>query len=92
MLYPLDPKGTCSTQPRVSVNNVNLQRIHIHESLLYPVTLRCNVSNPCTNINFKEVKTDGWRIGEKITGNVCEFASGSSVDTYPVMSCLDNSI
>ena len=56
------------------------------------MTLRCNVSNPCTNINFKEVKTDGWRIGEKITGNVCEFASGSSVDTYPVMSCLDNSI
>lgn len=48
MIYPFDPKGTCSTQPRVTLKNITLEDVTIHKSLLYPVTIRCNVTNPCT--------------------------------------------
>lgn len=47
MLYPFDKKGTCTTQPRVTLRNITLENIDIKNSLLYPVTIRCNVSNPC---------------------------------------------
>lgn len=71
MLYPFDKHGTCTTQPRVTLRNITLDDISIHESLLYPVTIRCNVTNPCKDINFINVKTDGWRIGQKKNGYVC---------------------
>jgi hypothetical protein len=48
MLYPFDRKGTCETQPRVTLKNITLEDVKIHNSLLYPVTIRCNVTNPCT--------------------------------------------
>ena len=66
MLYPFDKKGTCGTQPRVTLKNITLENIKIHKSLLYPVTIRCNVSNPCTEINFLNVQVDEWQIGQKI--------------------------
>lgn len=47
MLYPFDKKGTCTTQPLVTLRNITLENIKITKSLLYPVTIRCNVSNPC---------------------------------------------
>lgn len=76
MLYPFDKKGTCTTQPRVTFRNITLENIDIKNSLLYPVTIRCNVSNPCEHINFINVRTDKWDIGQKETGHVCEYASG----------------
>jgi hypothetical protein len=88
MVYPFDPKGTCSTQPLVTLTNITLEDITIHKSLLYPVTLRCNVSNPCTEINFINVKTDEWLIGQKDKGYVCEFATGKALGNSPQIGCL----
>lgn len=90
MLYPFDRKGTCATQPRVTLRNVTLRNIRIHKSFLYPYTIRCNVSNPCTDINFHNVVTDSWQHGQPTRGYVCEYASGSSSGTSPPLHCLDN--
>jgi len=70
--------------------NITLQDIKIHKSLLYPYTIRCNVSNPCKDINFYNVQTDKWLIGMKQTGYVCEYAMGKRRDNYPPIHCLDN--
>lgn len=42
MLYPFDPRGTCATQPRISIRNIVLENIEVHNSLLFPIVLRCN--------------------------------------------------
>jgi hypothetical protein len=55
MLYPFDPRGTCQTQPRVNITNVKLKNIQIRNSLLFPIVLRCNETNPCKNIDFENV-------------------------------------
>lgn len=86
MLYPW---GACSTQPRVTLSNITLENIQIRNSLLYPYTIRCNASNPCTGINFYNVVTDKWRIGQKEKGYVCDFAMGKTKGTYPKIHCLD---
>jgi hypothetical protein len=88
MLYPFDRKGTCETQPRVTLRNISLIDITIHKSLLYPITIRCNVTNPCTEINLINVQVDEWEIGEKIQGYVCEFASGVGKGNNPPIYCL----
>lgn len=90
MLYPFDKKGTCQTQPRVTMVNITLEDVSIHQSWLYPYTIRCNVTNPCRDINFYNVKTDSWRYGQKQNGYVCEYAMGKRRDTYPPIHCLDN--
>lgn len=89
MLYPFDKKGTCSTQPRVTLRNITLENVKIHNSLLYPYTIRCNVTNPCRDINFYDVVTDKWQIGQKDTGYVCEYVMGKTRGTYPRLHCLD---
>lgn len=50
MIYPFDPHGTCETQPRVTITNIRMENITITESLLDPILIRCNSSNPCKNI------------------------------------------
>lgn len=49
MLYPFF-KGTCQTQPLVDITNVRLKDITIRNSLLFPIVMRCNESNPCKGI------------------------------------------
>lgn len=90
MLYPFDKKGTCQTQPRVTLKNITLDNIKIHKSFLYPYTIRCNVTNPCTEINFYDVVTDEWQHGQPETGYVCEYASGKRRGNYPPIHCLDD--
>lgn len=46
MLYPYY-KDQCKTQPLVSIKDITLRKVHIHNSLLYPITIRCDVKNPC---------------------------------------------
>lgn len=60
----------------------------IEHSLLYPVTIRCNVTNPCEAINFINARTDRWDIGQKEDGHVCEYASGIGEGNVPVIDCL----
>lgn len=71
MIYPFDPKGKCTTQPLVTMQNITLKNIVIKNSWLYPVTIRCNVSNPCRHFVFENVTTDKWWVGQKETGVVC---------------------
>ena len=71
MLYPYDPKGTCRTQPRITMRNITLKNVMVNNSLFFPVVIRCNETNPCTGFNFENVTTDKWRIGKKNVGVVC---------------------
>ena len=69
--------------------NITLQDIKIHKSLLYPYTIRCNVSNPCKDINFYNVQTDKWLVGQKETGYMCEYVFGKGRNNVPKIHCLE---
>lgn len=88
MLYPFDPRGTCSTQPRINITNVKLKDISITNSLLFPIVMRCNETNPCRNITFENVKAKGWLIGKKNKGYVCENIHGEQRNSSPQLDCL----
>ena len=88
MLYPFDPKGNCQTQPRINITNVRLKDISITSSLLFPIVLRCNETNPCKNIEFDNVQARGWLIGKKNKGYVCENIIGTQLRSYPKLDCL----
>ena len=88
MLYPFDPKGTCFTQPLIDVRNITLENITVHDSLLTPILLRCNISNPCSGILFKNVKADKWRIGDHKKGFICENVEGIQEGGFPRVDCL----
>ena len=72
------------------MRNITLEDVKIHKSFLYPVTIRCNVSNPCTEINFINVNIDEWVIGQKEKGYVCEFATGKGIKNSPPIHCLND--
>lgn len=48
------------------------------------------MSNPCERINFINVRTDRWDIGQKEDGHVCEYASGYGEGNRPAIYCLDD--
>lgn len=89
MLYPFDPKGTCSTQPRIDVRNISLEDIKITDSLLFPILMRCNETNPCSGVYFKNVVINKWLIGNKHKGFVCENVKGIQEGGYPRIDCLN---
>ena len=72
MLYPFDPKGTCTTQPRVTLRNITLKNVMVNNSFFFPVVIRCNETNPCKDFLFENVTTDKWHVGQKSVGVVCE--------------------
>ena len=88
MYYPFG-KGVCETEPRVTMRNITLEDIQIHNSLFYPYTIRCNATNPCKDINFYNVRTDKWRVGQKQNGYVCEYAMGKGRNNLPPIHCLE---
>jgi len=57
MLYPI--LKDCETQPLVTVSNIVLRNLTSKNGLLYPGLIRCNASNPCTNIVFEDVQYTG---------------------------------
>ena len=89
MLYPFDPKGTCSTQPLIDIRNITLVDIKITDSLLFPILLRCNKTNNCSGIYFKNVTANKWFIGNKNKGYVCENVQGIQEGGYPKLDCLN---
>lgn len=91
MLYPYDPKGTCRTQPRITMRNITLKNVMVNNSLFFPVVIRCNETNPCTGFNFENVTTDKWKIGKKNVGVVCEFAHGTQKSCSPKIFCFEDS-
>ena len=88
MFYPFDPKGTCFTQPLIDVRNITLENVTVHKSLLFPIIVRCNSTNPCSDINFIDVRADQWRIGKADKGYVCENVKGKQEGGHPRMECL----
>jgi len=90
MLYPFDPKGTCSTQPRINITNIVFRNVEVQKSLLFPIILRCNASNPCTNVTFDNVQARRWLIGKKDKGYVCEEVTGRIRNSYPKVGCLQS--
>jgi len=71
MLYPFDPKGTCQTQPRINISDIVIRNVKIYDSLLFPVVMRCNHTNPCKGVVMEDVVVNKWRIGRKGKGAVC---------------------
>ena len=88
MFYPYDPKGTCRTNPLVTMHKIYMKNIKIHRALVLPIIIKCNATNPCSDIHFDEVQVDSWRIGNKKTGYVCEEASGTITNSTPEVECL----
>lgn len=48
------------------------------------------MTNPCRDINFYNVQTDQWLLGQKDKGYVCEYAMGKTRGTFPPIHCLDD--
>lgn len=56
MLYPLLKR--CDTQPRITMRNFTLRNIQSTGGYLVGI-VRCNETNPCTNIVFENVNHGG---------------------------------
>lgn len=78
-----EPDGTGAglwppTEPLVNVSNVLLKDLNVTGSLLQAGVLRCNVSNPCRNINFENVHISGGRSDAR-GGYICDGDEGPTV-------------
>ena len=86
LMYPIyigpqqqkEPDGTGDgfwpdTNPFVTIRNISILDITVDKSYSYPGVIRCNVSNPCTNLIFKNVsiRDKENRIGHKKNKYVC---------------------
>jgi hypothetical protein len=80
MLYPLIKK--CDTQPRVTIRNITLKNIRSTNGVLPPGIIRCNETNPCSDIKFENVYMTGWFTALGL-GYITEYAVGSSHNVYP---------
>ncbi len=72
------------------MRNITIEDVRVHSSFFFPYTIRCNVTNPCTDINFYNVRTDHWLVGQKSTGYICEYAMGKGRNNVPKIHCLDD--
>jgi hypothetical protein len=87
MLYPFDPKGTCHTQPRVTITNVVMENVTIEDSLLEPFIIRCNSTNPCKNITLRNISAKKWKLGKP--GYICENAEVIQTNVFPQLTCYN---
>jgi polygalacturonase len=79
MIYPLIPN--CETQPLVKIDNIRLRNIQVKSTLLSPGIIRCNQSNPCTNLEFTNVQFHGL---QSYLGFITEHAHGVVTNSFPV--------
>lgn len=79
MLYPL--LTSCDTQPRITVRNITLKNIYSIGGYLVGI-VRCNATNPCTNINFENVRHDGFFASQK-NGFITENVYGTVINSHP---------
>jgi hypothetical protein len=81
MIYPLNKD--CPTQPLIDISNITLRNIKSTGGLLPAGIIRCNKTNPCTNITFEnvEVKSKFWdTLGY---GYITEYVEGESNNSFP---------
>ena len=90
MTYPLQH---CETQPRVDVRNITLRDIKSTGGVLPAGLIRCNATNPCTDINFENVNMTAWW-DDMEWSFITEYASGSVENTFPrpVMDSRDQNV
>ena len=75
LMYPIyigpqqqkEPDGTGDgfwppTNPYVTIRNISIVNVKLTKSHSYPGIIRCNISNPCTNITFKNTSIDTNRV------------------------------
>lgn len=79
MTYPLQK---CETQPNIDIRNITLKNVTSVGGLLSPGILRCNSTNPCTDINFIDVNLTGWWKEMEWT-LITEYAYGVASNTTP---------
>ena len=81
MIYPLD--RNCPTNPRVTMQNIELRNITSTGGLLPVGILRCNETNPCKNFTFKDVnvKSPLWDLLG--IGWITEFVEGTATNVFP---------
>ena len=72
-----EPDGTgegwfgVPTEPRVTVRNIFFEDITVKGSTLRAGLLRCNSSNPCTGVHFKNVRVSG-KLADFEGGYICD--------------------
>eukprot|EP00347_Sterkiella_histriomuscorum_P020779 403336490 len=79
MLYPIIKE--CETNPSITMRNITLRNVQSRGGYL-PGIVRCNATNPCTDINFENVHIDGLFSDFKY-GFIVENVYGKVVNTYP---------
>ena len=79
MLYPLE---NCPTQPRIDVRNITLRDLKSTGGILPAGIIRCNETNPCTNINLESVNLTAWW-DDMGWSFITEYAEGSVNDAFP---------
>lgn len=86
IFYPLNP--VCPTQPLVTVSDIFLSNVTITDALLWPGLVRCNATNPCSNIVFDDVTVSG---GLAADGYFCQNADVVSTGkTSPAVRCKNS--
>ena len=66
----------------IDVRNITLKNIESTDGPIRPCVIRCNVTNPCKDINLINVKMDGWWKDMNWTF-ISEFADGLVQDVFP---------
>ena len=87
MLFPL---VSCPTHDLVTIKDVTLNNIQIHDAILPPGIIRCNETNPCTNMIFQNVNASGswWRWLH--LGYIVENVYGTVVYSDPIPEFIND--
>ena len=81
MIYPFNED--CPTQPLIDIVNITLRNVTSHKGLLPAGIIRCNVTNPCTNITFENVNVKSFLWDLLGFGYITEFATGNMTNVHP---------
>ena len=68
--------------PLVDLHNITIKDLNATGGLLPAGIVRCNESNPCTDINFQDVNMTAWW-DDMEWSFITEYVSGSIVNTTP---------
>lgn len=98
LMYPIyigpqqqkEPDGTGDgfwppINPYVTIRNISIVNVKLTKSHSYPGIIRCNISNPCTNIIFKNTSIDTNRVLRNRKKYICSEV-GSIQGLYDSMT------
>jgi hypothetical protein len=94
MLYPCG--DTCHTEPKVTIRNITLHNVDIKDGIFPPGVIRCNMTNPCTEFTFNNVKVSNWFlpgdgfITENVQNSVALFSKPDPKFNQPLVDYQDH--